>query len=234
MRGCIKYQAREAYNNKPADLTVPWLGDLVKLWTVERERTLAVRKDTGVILNWRLGQPTERQKHGKSVLKHVADTLTISESELNRMRWFAYFDDGEKSCWGDIPEQDRTWTKFKKILPDLRAAEKGTKKCQRSVARKINEGQKSSSREKRADKRQDSSPTTGDEMPRGSSDLPTVDDVLNDIRSATNALRTEDFVVEDAKKTEVVDVLQDLLRAITEKTGMGFRLVTIGELAATA
>jgi hypothetical protein len=51
--------------------------------------------------------------------------LHIHQSELNRMRWFAHLSKGKKSFWGDIPPSDRSWTRFKTILPRLIAAVKG-------------------------------------------------------------------------------------------------------------
>lgn len=114
--------------NKDAQL----IGKIVKLWADEHTRSLAVRRETGSLLNARLGSPAERQPRGQSVLKQAADKLHIAESELNRMRWFAHLSQDEKSCWGEVPPGSRTWTKFKEILPDLIAASKGNEKRKRS------------------------------------------------------------------------------------------------------
>ena len=77
------------------------IGKLAKLWANYNKRGLQVRQETGSLLNASIGQPTERQGRGRSVLKQAADELHTSPSELNRMRWFAYFSMDEKSCWGE-------------------------------------------------------------------------------------------------------------------------------------
>ena len=121
-------QAAEQSANDDAQL----LGKLAKLWANHNTRSLQVRLETGSLLNARLGQPTERQRRGRSVLKQAAETLHTAESELNRMRWFAYFSKDEESCWGETPQGSRSWTQFKERLPGLIAGLKGNEKRQRS------------------------------------------------------------------------------------------------------
>ena len=99
---------------------------LVKLWASHNERSLQVRQETGSLLNDRLGPPTKRQGRGRRVLAQAAQSLQIAESELNRMRWFAYLSKDEQSCWGNTPSDKRSWTQFKERLPSLIAAAKGS------------------------------------------------------------------------------------------------------------
>jgi len=104
------------------------LDKLVKLWASYTVRSLEVRQEIGSLLNERLGPPTQRQRRGRFVLTHAAQSLQIAVSELNRMRWFAHLSKDEQSCWGDTPMDKRSWTKFKKRLPNLIAAVKRNEK----------------------------------------------------------------------------------------------------------
>lgn len=92
---------------------------LVILWRSNAERDLGTRHQTGSLLNERLGPPDKRQPHARRVLKKVAEQLGIAESDLNRMRWFAYLVDAT-ALRQDHPEID-SWTRFKAGLPDLKA-----------------------------------------------------------------------------------------------------------------
>jgi hypothetical protein len=112
------------------------LDKLVKLWQCHNERSLQVRLKTGSLLNARLGAPTERQFRGQRVLAQAAERLEIAQSELNRMRWFAHFSKDGGSFWGDEEPGSRTWTKFKEILPGLKAARNGGKGQQSSSGKK--------------------------------------------------------------------------------------------------
>lgn len=104
------------------------LDNLVDLWKSHNERSLRVRMETGRLLNARLGSPTERQPRGQRVLRQAADKLHTAQSELSRMRWFAYFSKDGESFWGEEDPDKRTWNSFKKILPGLNAARKGSEK----------------------------------------------------------------------------------------------------------
>lgn len=116
---------------RPADRDAQLLDKLARLWAAHNKRSLEIRLETGRLLNARLGDPTQRQLRGRSLLKQAAETLQMAASELNRMRWYGHFSKDEKSCWGDIPHGRRSWTKFKEILPSLIAAVKGDEKRQR-------------------------------------------------------------------------------------------------------
>jgi hypothetical protein len=92
---------------------------LVSLWRDNAERDLGTRYQTGKLLNERLGSPTERQSHGRRVLKTAAERLGIAESDLNRMRWFAHLADA--TALRQVHPEIDSWTKFKEGLPDLKA-----------------------------------------------------------------------------------------------------------------
>jgi len=95
------------------------LDRLVELWQSERTHGLAVRHQTGALLNERLGPPTARQAHGRQVLKRVGEELRVSESELSRMRWLAHlFNDPVYIRHGD--RKIESWTQFKEVLPTLK------------------------------------------------------------------------------------------------------------------
>jgi hypothetical protein len=97
---------------------------LADLWRTFQERGLEVRWEMGTLLNRRLGLPTERLVHGQQVLKRVAEELQIAESDLSRMRWFAFLFTSVADCQAKYPEA-RSWTKVKELLPNLIAARKG-------------------------------------------------------------------------------------------------------------
>jgi hypothetical protein len=111
--------------DESADRDNQILDKIAKLWETHRKRSLSARQDIGKLLNDRLGPPTERQPRNQQVLKRAAEKLRISESELNRMRWFHYFGQDGEPFWQDVPTIGRTWTKFKAILPHLIATAKG-------------------------------------------------------------------------------------------------------------
>jgi len=103
------------------------IDELVALWHSHQERGLHLRWQTGDMLNRRLGPPDKRLAHGKQVLKTAAEKLQIGESEVSRMRWFAALFGSAKDFQEARPEV-RSWTKVKKVLPDLIAARRGRKK----------------------------------------------------------------------------------------------------------
>ena len=90
-------QTAQAAPHGSASKDAQLLGKLAKLWASHQSRDLEVRLETGSLLNARLGEPTTRQRRGRSVLKQAAETLHVAVSELNRMRWLSHFSKDEKS-----------------------------------------------------------------------------------------------------------------------------------------
>jgi len=112
------------------------LGRLAELWASYQSRGLDVRLQTGVELNKRLGSPTGRQPHGQAILKKVGARLGISESELNRMRWFAHRFVGLADLKAKHPRVD-SWTKVKELLVSLNPKkDKGGKEASKTDRRK--------------------------------------------------------------------------------------------------
>jgi hypothetical protein len=66
------------------------LDRLAQIWQTCRKRDLESRRQMGELLNEQLGPPTQSQDYGAGTLKKASKRLRISESELSRMRWFAY------------------------------------------------------------------------------------------------------------------------------------------------
>jgi hypothetical protein len=100
------------------------IDQLVKLNKADAEHNLGTRHQMGKLLNARLGPPTERQPHGQQVLKEAAEELEFSESDLNRMRWFAYLFGSVAALRQSHPEID-SWAKFKAALPSLKPVKGG-------------------------------------------------------------------------------------------------------------
>jgi hypothetical protein len=100
------------------------IDQLVELWQGHRRRDLETRHRTGVLLNERLGPPTEGQPYGLRVLERVGKELRIAQSDLSRMRWFAHlFVDLDRSRQ-EYPRVD-SWTGVKELLPGLKPREGG-------------------------------------------------------------------------------------------------------------
>jgi hypothetical protein len=93
-------------------------GQLAERWRAQREADLDLRRETGDVLNERIGPPTERQKRGAQVLKDAAKELGTTQSELSRMRWFAHL----FPSLDDLRQHHQavtTWTSVKELLPKL-------------------------------------------------------------------------------------------------------------------
>jgi len=95
------------------------LGRLAKLWQSECQNGLVRRHQMGALLNQELGPPSQRLASGQRILKLAAEHLTISESELSRMRWFAHL----FPTVADLRETHpgiTCWMLFKQKLPHLK------------------------------------------------------------------------------------------------------------------
>jgi hypothetical protein len=67
-----------------------WIASLGQQWRSHHGQDLRLRYDTGKTLNDRLGPPTSRLPRGEGVMGLLAEQTGLSESSLNRMRWFAF------------------------------------------------------------------------------------------------------------------------------------------------
>jgi len=67
-----------------------WIASLGRKWQNHHGQDLRLRYDTGKTLNDRLRPPTVRLPRGEGIMTLLVDETGLSESSLNRMRWFAY------------------------------------------------------------------------------------------------------------------------------------------------
>jgi len=105
------------------------LAELAKQWGNARDNDLEVRHRTGQLLNERYGKPDKRQKRGPGVLLAVVQQLGVAQSELSRMRRFAFHFTSAADMKGKHPDVV-TWTAVKTLLTTLKPAgeAKGTSK----------------------------------------------------------------------------------------------------------
>jgi hypothetical protein len=97
------------------------MGDLVVEWSSSHEADLDLRFRTGALLNQRFGDPDDcRQRRGQKVLKEVAERLKVSESDISRMRRFAFYFGSAQDMKEKHPEAT-TWSAVKDLLPKLKA-----------------------------------------------------------------------------------------------------------------
>jgi hypothetical protein len=96
------------------------LGQLAEKWRSHHGAGLEIRHETGKLLNDRYGPPSKRQKRGEEVLKQAVKLLQTDESELSRMRRFAFSFESVKVLKEKYPEAT-TWTAVKELLPKLKS-----------------------------------------------------------------------------------------------------------------
>lgn len=177
------------------------IGRLADLWAAHEARDLGLRWETGSLINRRLGPPTKRSPYGKRLLKQAADRLQIAESDISRMRWFAYAFKSVSDFQAKNPGIGNSWTKVKELLPSLIAAARG-KEGKSSVALNGN-GDKPSGGE-----RQDTAAVAG---------------VLRSLHTATERLRKNGFRLSEAKKAQLREMIQKLVEAVSDR--LSIRLV---------
>jgi hypothetical protein len=92
------------------------LGKLAEEWRSARTLDLELRYKTGLLLNERIGDPTCRQRRHAQVSKTAAEQLRVAESDLYRMRQFAFCFKSFQDLEQKYPAA-RTWTAVKELLP---------------------------------------------------------------------------------------------------------------------
>jgi len=97
---------------------------LVELWQGHRRRDLETRHRTGVLLNERLGPPTVGQPYGRRVLERVGGELRVAQSDLSRMRWFAFLFVDPDRLRQEYPGVN-SWAGVKELLPSLKPRKGG-------------------------------------------------------------------------------------------------------------
>jgi len=113
---------------------------LKKRWQSDNRRGLELRHQTGLFLNrTKLGSPTVRQTYGSAIVKDCSKTLKISESELSRMRRFAFCFESLGALKAQHP-QVKTWTQVKELLVSLRQPKSDVRNAEPTVIRKETPG----------------------------------------------------------------------------------------------
>jgi ElaB/YqjD/DUF883 family membrane-anchored ribosome-binding protein len=92
------------------------IGKLAERWLAHHRVDLALRHETGRSLNDLFGTPDQRQRRGEGTLKDAAERLRISQSEISRMRRFAFHYQSVKD-WNDKYPDAVSWTDVKGLLP---------------------------------------------------------------------------------------------------------------------
>jgi hypothetical protein len=116
LNGSVKTSAFRPISLEAFQQSLKQLGER---WGSHRKADLGLRHQTGMVLNQRLGPPTERQRHRKKVLKQAAKHLGIAESELSRMRWFAHLFKNLKDLQRRYPKVT-SWTEVRGLLVSLK------------------------------------------------------------------------------------------------------------------
>jgi len=109
------YRAGSAANNGANDNNKIPFSRLSRMWQTSHGDDLKLRHFTGAWLNKQHGPPTTRQAYGERTLQRYINKLGVAESDLSRMRWFA-FSFKSVSELKDKEPTATTWTKVKEII----------------------------------------------------------------------------------------------------------------------
>jgi len=116
------------------------LGRLAQRWKSHEEDNVALRHETGTLLNRFYGDPTTRQTRGLGVMKDAAEWLGKTEAELSQLRRFAHHFVSVDVLKAQYPEATN-WTKVRDLLPGLsqggEQAKPSRKKASTSRLRKV-------------------------------------------------------------------------------------------------
>lgn len=125
--GSVKHDDRSTQSHNDR------LAMLVERWQTQDASDLALRHETGVLLNDIYGDPTQRQRRGAFTMKNVSKRLGILVSELSRMRQFAH----QFKSISDLHEQHplaKNWTKVRDLLPKRSKGRKASSADSKSPA----------------------------------------------------------------------------------------------------
>jgi hypothetical protein len=100
------------------------LGELADRWKIHHAADLALRHETGTLLNLYYGEPTHRQLRGQQVMKEAGKALGKTEAELSQLRRFAYHFTSLKELKRQHP-QVTTWTQVRDLLILLHQGQQG-------------------------------------------------------------------------------------------------------------
>jgi hypothetical protein len=128
----LKQAAESDTNCARIDLDEHRLGELASRWKSYEEDGLVLRHETGKFLLETFG--AKRLRYGEEVMQHVSEALSISESELFRMRKFAIAcPDLDK--YREEHSECSTWTQVKALLPTLAPKRSGAKQQSKAKTR---------------------------------------------------------------------------------------------------
>jgi len=100
-----------------------WIVKLGQRWRGHHGQDLQLRFFTGATLNDRLGPPTVRLPRGEGVMALLAEESGLSESSLNRMRWFSHRFSSYEAFKASHPDID-SWDRVCVLLVELSQKEK--------------------------------------------------------------------------------------------------------------
>jgi len=109
------------------------LGALAAQWRNARDTDLEIRHRTGALLNQRYGTPDVRLKRGREIMLDVVGQLQVAQSELSRMRRFAFNFASAEEAKQKHPEVT-SWTAVKGLLPTLKPQGKPKGKAKNGAA----------------------------------------------------------------------------------------------------
>jgi hypothetical protein len=92
------------------------LDQLAQRWQAHDRDDLALRHETGALLNRCYGDPTGRQPRGKGVLKGASERLGKTEAELSQLRRFAHHFPSLQAFRQENPAVTN-WTQARNLLP---------------------------------------------------------------------------------------------------------------------
>jgi len=186
------------------------LSQLTELWREHGERDLRVRWQTGELLNRRLGPPTKSLAYGQHVLEKAEEQLQIDYTDLNRMRWFAHLFKSVEDFQERHPEE-HTWTGFKVLLPDLKAAFTGSPRQVRGVGRA---GESSSA------------PTSTDKPVSdvGECDTGHLDGIWQSLEDVTEKLRGNGLRFDENARSRMLRTIQQLVAVLYDRHQIRFSI----------
>jgi hypothetical protein len=95
------------------------LASLASRWGAQRDTDLELRHETGLLLNKRFGDPGKRRlPRDQEILKKAAGQLGVNESEISRLRNFAYRFESFQDFKSEHSSVN-TWSAVKTLLPSL-------------------------------------------------------------------------------------------------------------------
>jgi len=100
-----------------------WVKRLGQRWRTHHGQDLALRHETGKIVNDRFGPPTARLPRGEGVMKLLAEETGLNQTAISRMRWFTHRFPAFEAFTSAHPDV-RSWEKVCLLLVELSRKDK--------------------------------------------------------------------------------------------------------------